>query len=197
MLKWLVGSGRAIMQAWFMLINFCIFKLYRVQYLQFPDISGVIVCRGKGKLVFGAKVKVNSSIRSNPVGLTHRTYFYVSPSGIIAIGNNVGISNSLLFSINSITICDYVIIGGGCQIFDNDFHSIQYEYRILHEDSNIRSAPIVIKTGAFIGASSIILKGVTIGERSVIAAGSVVTKSVPSDQIWGGNPAKFLKNLNE
>ncbi|WP_103192495.1 acyltransferase [Formosa algae] len=47
------------------------------------------------------------------------------------------------------------------------------------------------------GASSIILKGVTIGENSIIGAGSVVTKSVPCNEIWGGNPAKFIRKIDE
>ena len=54
---------------------------------------------------------------------------------------------------------------------------------------------ITIGNDVFIGAKSIILKGVTIGENSVIGAGSIVTKSVPANQIWAGNPAKFIKNI--
>ena len=53
----------------------------------------------------------------------------------------------------------------------------------------------MIKDNAFIGAHSIILKGVTIGENSIIGAGSVVTKSVPDNQIWAGNPARFIRNI--
>ena len=47
----------------------------------------------------------------------------------------------------------------------------------------------------FIGTNAIILKGVSIGERSIVASGSIVTKSIPVDQVWGGNPAKFIRNL--
>lgn len=53
----------------------------------------------------------------------------------------------------------------------------------------------MICDNVFIGAKCIILKGVTIGENSVIGAGSVVTKNVPANQIWAGNPAKFIKNV--
>ena len=55
--------------------------------------------------------------------------------------------------------------------------------------------PVTIKDNAFIGAHSIILKGVTIGEKSIIGAGSVVARDVPDGEIWAGNPAKFIKNI--
>lgn len=52
-----------------------------------------------------------------------------------------------------------------------------------------------IEDYVFIGTRSIICKGVTIGDHSVIAAGSVVIKDVPADEVWGGNPAQFIKKL--
>jgi len=73
--------------------------------------------------------------------------------------------------------------------------SIKYEDRILNGDKATKSAPVCIEKGAFIGANVLILKGVTIGERSVIAAGSVVVNDVPSDEVWGGNPNRFLKRF--
>lgn len=59
------------------------------------------------------------------------------------------------------------------------------------------SAPVVIEDDAFIGMNCLILKGVTIGARSIIAAGSVVTKSIPADCIAGGNLAKVIKRISE
>ena len=55
----------------------------------------------------------------------------------------------------------------------------------------------MIKDHAFIGAHSLILKGVTIGKYSVVGAGSVVTKSIPDGEIWAGNPAHFIRKLSE
>ena len=97
---------------------------------------------------------------------------------------------------SKIIIEDDVRVGGGAQIFDNDFHSIRYEERMMAPDTNISIKPVVIKKGAFIGCNSIICKGVIVGERSIVAAGSVVVKSIPDDEIWGGNPAIFLKKIN-
>lgn len=55
---------------------------------------------------------------------------------------------------------------------------------------------MVINDNVFIGARCIILKGVTIGSKSIIGAGSVVTKNIPEGEIWAGNPAKFIKKYN-
>lgn len=58
-----------------------------------------------------------------------------------------------------------------------------------------KSAPVVIEDDVWVGAHCIILKGVTIGARSVIGAGSVVTKSIPADCVAAGNPCRVIKNL--
>jgi len=55
---------------------------------------------------------------------------------------------------------------------------------------------IVIKKGASIGAASVILGGITIGENAMIGAGSVVTKNIPSNELWVGNPAKFIRKID-
>ncbi|GAM69539.1 galactoside O-acetyltransferase [Vibrio sp. JCM 19236] len=85
-------------------------------------------------------------------------------------------------------------------MFDTDFHSVDFQTRIspfinLGSDTGVKKAPVHIKTGAWIGGFSIILKGVTIGENSVVGAGSVVTKNIPDNEVWAGNPAVFIKAL--
>lgn len=109
----------------------------------------------------------------------------------------MGISNTCIRIENQLIIEDDVNIGGDCKIYDTDMHSLNYEERVHLTEEHIKSAPIKIKKGAWIGAHSIILKGVTIGERSVVGSGSVVTKSIPNDQLWAGNPAKYIKDLNQ
>ncbi|MBP3692408.1 MAG: acyltransferase [Clostridia bacterium] len=113
----------------------------------------------------------------------------------MTIGNNVGVSGMCAVAQNSITIENDVMIGSGCCIYDTDFHSLQFEHRMNKPDMHIKTKPVKICKGAFIGARSIILKGVTIGENSVIGAGSIVTKNVPENEIWAGNPARFIKKI--
>lgn len=171
------------------------FRVRKVRYEEYPKISGRLVLGGAGQIILGKGIKINSSHRSNPVGGASRTSIHVAPGATISIGSNVGISNTLFYAWESITIEDDVMIGGGCQIYDTDFHSIGYEDRVHRGDTNVKTCPVIIKKGAFIGTNSIILKGVTVGERSVIAAGSVVSKDIPADEIWGGNPCRFIRCL--
>jgi len=142
----------------------------------------------------GRNVTINSGKKRNPVGMGCQTALLALRGGKINIGNNVGISNAAIVSMESIIIEDNVMLGNGTVIYDTDFHSVRYEKRCQKVDDDIATKPVVIGEGAFIGAGTIILKGVTIGAHSIIGAGSVVTKSVPAHQIWAGNPAKYIKD---
>lgn len=88
-------------------------------------------------------------------------------------------------------------LAGGVKVFDTDFHSLDYLVRLdFEKDMQIKKmAKVTIEHDVFIGAGTIILKGVTIGACSVIGAGSVVTKDIPANQIWAGNPAKYIRDL--
>lgn len=145
------------------------------------------------RIIIGNNVRINSSLNSNPIGGNEKTIFVANNQGIIKIGNNVGISNSAIVSMESIIIEDNVYIGGNTKIYDTDFHWLNLKDR-LEKPGGVCKA-VRICNGAFIGAHCIILKGVTIGEGAVIGAGSVVTKNVPANQIWAGNPAKYIRNL--
>lgn len=118
----------------------------------------------------------------------------VGPHGVLKIGNNVGMSNATIVSDMSVTIGNNVMIGGGVQMFDTNFHATDPSIRTSgHENrDDVKKAPIVIGNNVFIGTNCIICKGVTIGDDAIIAAGSVVVKSVPAGEVWGGNPAKQI-----
>lgn len=145
----------------------------------------------------GKDLTIRSSWKSNPAGGGRTsTQIRLESGAKLIIGDKVGISNTSICCSTSITIEDNVLIGVNCSITDTDHHSVRYEDRI-NGNKNYKSAPIVIKEGAWIGGHSLILKGVTIGCRSVIGAGSVVTKSVPDNELWAGNPAKFIRKINQ
>ena len=116
----------------------------------------------------------------------------------LSIGKMSGISNTIIQCKERITIGDYVNIGDGCLIMDNDFHSSNWEIRMHRNDGTYaKSSPITINDHVFIGARSIVCKGVTIGAHSIIAAGSVVVRNVPDNEIWGGNPAVYIKKIDQ
>ena len=176
-------------------LNKLIMKIYGFRCGHGLTTYGKIFFRGTGEIVLGNQVTITSCRETNPIGGDTKTVIYARGNSKIIIGNHVGISNCSIIALNQITIEDNVMIGGNCKIYDNDFHPISYIERMQSPNLGIKSAPILIKDGAFIGAHSIILKGVTIGKHSIIGAGSVVTKAVPDGEIWAGNPARFIRKL--
>lgn len=171
-------------------------KVNKVLYTDDFKINGIFFIKNIGKIFIGRNFGANSGINFNPIGGDSILRLITqTEKAKIFIGNNVGISNSTIYCWDSITIEDNVIIGGGVRIWDSNFHSLDYKIRMSGNDYDIQSAPIKICKYAFIGGGSIILKGVVIGENSVIAAGSVVTKSIPPNVIAGGNPCKVIKTV--
>lgn len=181
--------------------NYLIFKANNIQYAEFPEINGKIKITCHGKIKIGKRNQFNSGSQYNPIGGDTILRLIASKKkSVITIGNNVGISNSTIVCHDSITIADDVLIGGGCKIYDTDFHSIRRKERLeafsdMLFDVNAKTAPVTIKEGAWIGGHCIILKGVSIGVNSIIGAGSVVSKNVPDNEIWGGNPIKFIRKV--
>lgn len=102
----------------------------------------------------------------------------------VKIGNNVTIKSGVQIW-DGIELEDDVMIGANTT-FTNDLYP-----KSKNKDWTLLKTKVC--KGASIGAGSTILPGLTIGERSLIGAGSVVTKDVPSGEIWVGNPARFLK----
>lgn len=147
--------------------------------------------RHRGEIVIGDNVILNSHSCENLVGLVGETILDTRYGGRIVIGRNSGGSSVVISSKSSIRIGEHVKIGGNVRIFDHDFHAIESERRRPPEDrSAIRTQPISIGDDVFIGTNAIILKGTTIGNRSIVSAGSVVSKlTVQNDSLVAGNPA--------
>lgn len=126
-----------------------------------------------------------------------RMQIIVNGGGKLCMGDYTGISSSSIFCKDEIMIGNYVNIGAECVIIDSNFHSTNWQDRAdrKRDVQNAKTAPIYIGDYVFIGTRCIINKGVTIGEKSIIAAGSVVVKDIPANCIAGGNPCKVLKTL--
>lgn len=150
-----------------------------------------------GKFSIGNNFAMNNGIKGNPIGCYNKCTLIVDNNAELIIGENVGISQTAIICHHKITIGNDVKIGGGVCIYDTDFHSLDPNIRKSKDDIKHKvKKPVAIGDNVFIGAQSLILKGVTIGENSIIGAGSVVAKSIPANQIWAGNPARFIKEIN-
>lgn len=159
-------------------------------------IYGPLFLHGHGQISLGNNVVLISSSFYNATAGFSELHFSTKEQGVLEIGNNVGISNSAITAALYVSIGDDVLIGSGCMISDTDHHELLSTDR-KNKKGNIKMSPIVISKGVFIGARSIILKGSHIGENTVIGAGSVVSGNIPANEIWAGNPARFIrKNSN-
>ncbi|WP_428071355.1 acyltransferase [Chryseobacterium gambrini] len=121
------------------------------------------------------------------------------------IGKGCNINCQVLIE-NEVVIGDHVTIKPGVQIWDGvtlEDHvfigpNVTFTNDLFPKSKNkeFKLIKTLVKKGASIGANATILAGVTIGENALVGAGSVVTKNIPDNEIWVGNPAKFLKKNN-
>lgn len=148
----------------------------------------------------GQDFAINSGDNINPLCSNMRCSIQVDDKASLVIGNRSGISGGCIWATDSITIGDHVNIGANCIIMDGDIHNTNWQLRRLDRISSekipYKHKPIIIEDDVWIGANSIVLKGVTIGARTIIGAGSVVTKDIPADCIAAGNPCKVIKMLS-
>lgn len=135
------------------------------------------------------------------------TLLIFNHGGSIKIGENCYVGDlSRIWSANSVTIGNNVLISHNVNIIDTNSHEIDHIDRANGYinlvmagnniiNSKVVTAPIIIGDHAWINFNVIILKGVTIGTGAIVAAGSVVTKDVPAWTLVAGNPAKIIKHL--
>jgi len=145
-------------------------------------------------LIFGSgRVLIGDNIR-----IGNRGAWILSPNLFdcpeLIIGDNTTINHQVCISVECrVEIGKNCQIAGETNIFDNNSHSIHYQnHRKMTKDD---VAPIKIEDHVWVGMRSMVFKGVTIGMGSVVAAGSVVTRSVPPMTLVGGNPARIIKEI--
>ncbi len=131
------------------------------------------------------------SLRRFNAGISKASHLVTdSSSAKIILKKGCGISGTTIISVNEVVIGEDSLIGADSYILDSDRHFPLPGTKWGHVRGNPEyGKPIHIGKGCFIGARSIILKGVTIGDGAVVAAGAVVTRDVPSGYLAMGNPA--------
>jgi len=156
------------------------------------------ICRRhpQAQMSIGNDVKIINKTRENLAGIAHRTILVANkPGARLLVGNHVGISGAVIFCSREIVVEDHVNIGAGVRIYDTDFHPISAADRRAGRAESIKMAPIRLCEDVWISSNVTILKGVTIGPRSVIATGSVVTRDIPPDTLAAGVPARPVRSL--
>ncbi len=147
---------------------------------------------GAGRIVVGEGVRLSGKPsfafgRAGPAGLPE-----------LVIGDGTFVGHDCGFNVGrSVRIGRHCLLAGGVQVFDMDGHPVDAVRRRAGEPTPPESiAPVVIGDDVWIGSGALILKGVTIGNRAIVAARSVVTKDIPPDTIVAGNPARVVKTLS-
>ena len=133
--------------------------------------------------------------------------FSIGVNGRCTVGDFTLLNGALVMAEEKIEIGSHCLISWNVGIADSDFHPLDPAQRLIDAQAvapffkdrpprpKLKTAPVKISDNVWIGMNATILKGVTIGENSVVAAGSVVTKSVPPNTVVAGNPAVFVKQL--
>jgi acetyltransferase-like isoleucine patch superfamily enzyme len=121
----------------------------------------------------------------------------VSGVGALRLGDRSSVGHGTVIAVRDrIDIGSDVMIAGYCYLLDVD-HGMDLEVGAAMKDQDLRIAPVRIGDDVWIGAQSVILRGVTIGDGAVVAARSVVTRDVPAEMVVGGNPAREIRRRGD
>lgn len=166
-----------------------------------------------------SELEVSPSARVNWVGLRRRPPSRIKigaesifegqiasdrAGSCVVIGERTFIGDSTIVTAHRVEIGSDVLISWGCTIVDHDSHCVEWDgrksdvrahYAGKKDWANVAVEPVVIRDKVWLGFNVIVLKGVTIGEGAVVAAGSVVTRDVPAFAVVGGNPARMIRQL--
>ncbi len=150
-------------------------------------VYGRLDIRGPGTVIFGDDCAVVSTRLQLTTPYTH------APEAVIRFGNRVLLTGTRLG-------CQKLIEVGDCaglsdaRIMDTDFHALELGDGPRYNTAG-RAKPVIIGRNAWLGAGSMVLKGVTIGENAVVGAGAVVASNVPPNTVVFGNPARVIWRL--
>jgi acetyltransferase-like isoleucine patch superfamily enzyme len=154
------------------------------------------------------KTKASHAVRiGNHVSCYAGCSFSIGEDGCAVVGDFTLLNGALIMAEERIEIGSHCLVSWNVGIADSDFHPLAPAQRLIdakalapfYQDRpprpKLETRPVIIGDNVWIGMHSLILKGVTIGENSVVAAGAIVTKSVPSNCVVAGNPAAVVKKF--
>lgn len=162
---------------------------------------------GRGRYVIGDDFICNGRLKLGGPGRIHigrgcnawaraesNVLLTFSVDAAIQIGDNVRLNGAGLQAASGITVGDDCILGS-CTIVDTDHHLVTVDRR--RSTAPAATAPIRIGRNVWVAGMAAVLKGVTIGDDSVVAFGALVASDVPAGVVVAGNPARVVKNLYE
>ena len=158
------------------------FYLRNCQAGKFVSVNGKPVIENKGKMIFGDMVCIWSDVV--------QAKLYTGKHGQLLVGTNSRLNGVHISANHSVVIGKNVRIAPYSIILDSDFHDIKDHF------AEGKSAAVTIEDNVWIATRATILKGVTIGEGSVVAAGAVVTHDVPPHTVVAGVPAQVIKYIS-
>ncbi|SHE77501.1 transferase hexapeptide (six repeat-containing protein) [Bacteroides luti] len=174
--------------AYYKIVNFFLAKVHFVKVGKHCKFDGRTIWRKLpgSKIIIGDKCIFNSSHASNRIGVyTPCMFSTLSTEGVIEVGRNCGFSGTVVAGAVHVKLGNNVRCGANTLITDSDWHCDDYRAGV--------NAGVVIDDNVWLGYGVKVLKGVHIGENSLIGAGSIVTKDVPANVVAAGNPCKVIK----
>lgn len=192
--------ARILLHAWGRLFAFLLSLNKHVELEGKVVIMGrpLIDIRDGCRLWLGNNVTLNSRNKGYHLNMFAPVKLFADrPGAVIRIGAGTRMAGTCVHAYRSVTIGERCLISANCQIFDGNAHELSFPDASGRIHSVGLSRPIVIEDDVWIGANCIVLPGVTIGRGAVIAAGSVVTKNVPSMAVARGNPARVILDYEE
>jgi acetyltransferase-like isoleucine patch superfamily enzyme len=165
-------------------------------YCESAQVFKKLISKKPGAVIFGNHVSVYAGCS-----------FAIAANGRCTVGDFTLLNGAIIMAEDTIDIGSHCLISWGVGIADSDFHPLEPAQRLIDSQAlapffknrpprpKLKTAAVKIGNNVWIGMNAVILKGVTIGDNSVVAAGAVVTKSIPANTIVAGNPAVTVKEF--
>lgn len=166
-------------------LKFFFYSLFQLFYplLVFPQLRQWIL------IFLGSKIGNNSII----MNVRFFNWYHKGAKGL-KIGNNCFIGDETLIDLyDNVVLEDHVTVAQRVTILTH--LNVGYKDHPLQKYFPKKSKAVKLETGSVVGAGAIILSGITVGKKSFVAAGSVVTKNVPQNSLFGGNPARLIRKI--